>query len=399
MLTKGQHLEALQREVAEHLDVPHVVALSSCTSGLMLVYEALGLQGSVVVPSFTFMATVSSLVWSGLRPIYADVDPDTFNVDPDSVERAITSDTSAIVAVHTFGNPAAIERLEAIAKRHGLKLIFDAAHGFGSTHAGIPLGSQGDAQVFSMSPTKLLVAGEGGIVSTRDEQLAARLCRGREYGIAPGYDSEFAGLNARLAEFNALLARHGLRRLDQDVENRRSLAARFRDQLGNLPGVGLQQIAPDDQSSYKDLAITIDAARFGLNRDQLTRALSAEGIDTRSYFDPPVHRQTAYRHFHSTESSLEQTDRLSARILCLPIWSRMDPSTCDRICEAVRKIHAAADEISAMLATQEGETASPDATPVSNRTSSEHAEASRPTARVVSSLGDGDASLSNGDPS
>ena len=161
-VTKGPYLARFEVAVAEHLGVRHAVAVSSCTTGLMLTFRGLGLTGDVVVPSFTFMATVSAAVWAGLRPVFADVDAGTTNLDPAAVEDVITPATAAIVAVHNFGNPADIAALSDLADRHGLRLIFDAAHGFGARWRGVPVGAQGDAQVYSLSPTKLLIAGEGG---------------------------------------------------------------------------------------------------------------------------------------------------------------------------------------------------------------------------------------------
>jgi dTDP-4-amino-4,6-dideoxygalactose transaminase len=203
MVTKGRHLLNFEQAVAEHLGVRNAVAVSSCTTGLMLTYRCLGLTGEVVIPSFTFMATASALVWAGLKPVFADVDFHTTNLAPAAAEGAITPATSAIVAVHNFGNPADLDALEALAERKGLKLICDAAHGFGAQHQGRPVGSQADVHVFSLSPTKLVIAGEGGIVATNDDELAARVRIGREYGNSGRYDSAFAGMNARLAEFNA----------------------------------------------------------------------------------------------------------------------------------------------------------------------------------------------------
>src|SRR5262249_48212087 len=152
-------------------------------------------QGEIIAPSFTFMATVSAAVWAGLRPVLVDVDRRTHNIDPAAAERAITPKTSAIVAVHNFGNPADIGRLEEIAAKRGLKLVFDAAHGFGAEYQGAPVGPQGDVHVFSLSPTKLVVAGEGGIVATNSDAVADKLRCGREYGMGGGYDSLFAGIN------------------------------------------------------------------------------------------------------------------------------------------------------------------------------------------------------------
>ena len=226
MVTKGEHLKTFEKAVREHLGVKHAIGVSSCTSGLMLTYRGLGLTGDVVVPSFTFMATVSALVWSGLRPVYADVNPGTTNLDPAAAEAAITPQTSAIVAVHNFGNPAEMDALWDVARRHGIKLIFDAAHGFGALYRGKPVGSQADAHVFSLSPTKLLITGEGGIVATNNDDLAEKIIMGREYGNSGNYDSAFAGLNARMPEFNALMGLHSLARLED--------AAATRNQIGGF---------------------------------------------------------------------------------------------------------------------------------------------------------------------
>jgi len=338
MVTKGQYLKEFEEAVAQHLGVKHAVAVSSCTTGLMLTYRGLGLTGDVVVPSFTFMATVSALAWCGLNPIFTDVDAGTTDLDPAAVEAAITPDTTAIVGVHNFGNPAEIEALQEIATRRGLKLVFDAAHGFGARYHDQPVGSQGDAQVFSLSPTKLLISGEGGIVSTNDDRLAAVLRMGREYGNDGHYDSALAGINARMPEFNALMGLKSLALLENAAQTRNETANLYQEVLGKLPGIGFQEVRPGNRSAYKDFSLTIDAQEFGLSRDQLADALAAENIDTRKYYDPPVHRQTAYRHLYSGRL-LPCTDWLAQNSLSLPIWSSMDSPTALGICEAVQRIH------------------------------------------------------------
>lgn len=338
MITKGEILRTFEKAVREHLGVKHAVAVSSCTSGLMLTYRGLGLTGDVVVPSFTFMATVSALVWSGLRPVYADVDPQTTNLDPAAAEAAITPQTSAIVAVHNFGNPAEIDALQEIATRHGLKLIFDAAHGFGALYQGVPVGRQADAHVYSLSPTKLLIAGEGGIVATNNDDLAASILMGREYGNSGNYDSAFAGLNARMPEFNALVGLHSLERLEEAAQTRNQSVEMFQEMLGILPGVGFQAVRPGNRCSYKDLSVTFDPGEFGLSRDELALALAAENIDTRKYYEPPVHRQSAYRHFY-TGQPLPNTEMLASNSLSFPMWSNMEPEVVSGICAAVKRIY------------------------------------------------------------
>jgi dTDP-4-amino-4,6-dideoxygalactose transaminase len=294
------------------------------------------------------MATVSALIWCGLRPVFADVNRDTTNLDPASAEAAITPRTTAIVAIHNFGNPADIAGLQAVADRHGLKLIFDAAHGFGALYQGRPVGSQGDAQVYSLSPTKLLIAAEGGIVATADDRLAAFIRTGREYGNDGNYDSNFPGLNARLPEFNAMLGLKSLGALEAAAESRNAYAGMFQEVMGRLPGIGFQAVSSGDRCSYKDFSITIDATKFGLSRDELAGALAAENIDTRKYYDPPVHRQKAYSQYYDGKP-LPNTEWLAANSLSFPIWSKMDADVLERICAAMERIHMNAPSISRRL--------------------------------------------------
>jgi dTDP-4-amino-4,6-dideoxygalactose transaminase len=348
MVTKGRYLHAFEQAVGEHLGVKHAVAVSSCTTGLMLVYRGLGLTGEVIVPSFTFMATVSALVWNGLKPVFADVDPYTTNLDPRAAEAAITPQTSAIVGVHNFGNPADIRELEALARRHNLKLIFDAAHGFGALYQGKPVGSHGDAQVFSLSPTKLLITGEGGIVATNDDALAKYVRLGREYGNNGSYDSLFAGLNARMPEFNALMGLRSLDLLEEAALNRNETAALYQEGLGSLPGIDFQLVRSGNRNSYKDFSITINADSFGMHRDQLSEALETENIDTRKYYFPPVHRQIAYRGYYH-DRPLPNTDMLADNSLSLPIWSRMEESTALGICKSVQRIQRHAQAIRSQI--------------------------------------------------
>jgi len=346
MVTKGRFLDAFEARLAEYLGAQHAIGVSSCTTGLMLTYRAAGLTGEVIVPSFTFMATVHPLAWDGLMPVFADVDPDTWNLDPVEVEAAITQRTSAIVATHVFGNPADVETLEAIAQRYGLCLIFDAAHGFGSLYRGEPVGRYGDAEVFSSSPTKLLVTGEGGVVSTDDAEIARFVRVGREYGNPGNYDTEFPGLNARMQEFSAILGIRSLEALDENANRRNGLVAIYREELRDVPGLYFQVVCAGNRCSYKDFTVRVVSDEFGLSRDALVTALRAEGIDTRNYYDPPVHLHTAYRHMAGQfAGNLAVTERLAKECVSLPIYSHMEPEKVRRVCEAVRRIHRAAPKI------------------------------------------------------
>ena len=206
VLTDGPYVRRLEEEAATYLGVRHCVAVASCTTGLMLVLRASELSGDVIVPSFTFAATAHAVEWNGLRPSFADIDPGPLTLSPSSVEQAIGVHTSAILATHIFGTPCDVEGLRDVAERNGLRLFFDAAHAFGSTHRGMKVGGFGDAEVFSFSPTKVVVAAEGGLIATNDDLLAERCRIGRNYGNPGDYDCRFVGLNARMSELHAATA-------------------------------------------------------------------------------------------------------------------------------------------------------------------------------------------------
>ncbi|MDZ4779532.1 MAG: DegT/DnrJ/EryC1/StrS family aminotransferase [Planctomycetia bacterium] len=339
MLTRGKYLRAFEEAVAKHLGCKHALAVSSGSSALMLSYQGLGLKGDVIVPSFTFMATVNALIWNNCRPVFVDVLPDTQCIDPEAVEAAITPATTGIVAVHNFGNPVDCDRLEAVAKRHNLKVVYDAAHGFGSLYQGKPVGGQGDAQCFSLSPTKLLIAGEGGIVTTNHDDLAEHVRVGREYGMVPVYDTRFPGLNARMSEMHALVGLRSLTLLEEGVQRRQELVALFKRELATVPGLGYQTILPGDRCSYKDFSITVNPQEFGLTAPQLAKALKHDNVDNRQYWVPPVHQQSAYRRFAPSAETLHNTNWLADVSLSLPIWSRMDDDVVIGICRAIQQIH------------------------------------------------------------
>lgn len=357
-LTKGGHLAEFERRVADHLGVRHAIGVSSCTVGLMLAYQALGLGREVLLPSFTFMATAHALKWSGGVPVFVDVDPERWDIDPRAVEARITARTCAIVGVHVFGNPAPVEALERIARKYQLRLVFDSAHGFGSLHDGMPVGRYGDVEVFSTSPTKLLTTGEGGVVATDNDDTAESVRAGREYGNLGAYDCRDPGLNGRMPELSALLGIRALDWLGRHAERRNQIAYLYRQRLSRIPGLSFQEVSPDDRSSYKDFSLTVDPARFGLTRDELVMSLRAEGIETRNYYDPPVHRLQAYRHVAAgpLDGTLPVTEALASRITSLPLYYAMEDETVEGICTAIQRLHTHAEAVHHAIA-RDGSTA------------------------------------------
>lgn len=348
-LTNGRTVAELEEAAAGLLDVPHVVAVANCTAGLMLCLQALGARGPVVMPGFTFAATAHAAVWAGGGPVFAEVSADSLTLDADDAERRLKdSGAAALMATHVYGTPCRVERLGEIAEAAGVPLVYDAAHALGSSRAGRPVGGFGSAEVFSMSPTKVAPAGEGGLVATRDADLAATLRIARDYGNPGDYDCLFPGLNARLSELHAAVGLSSLARLPERVAHRGALAAEFASVVDGLPGLRLPVVDEGDVSTFKDLTLIVDEEAFGLGAQALGAALRAEGVDSRRYFHPPVQRQRAYRSLGQSES-LPRTDELSRAVLTVPLWSHMDSETVRRTARAVVRIQRHAERVRAAL--------------------------------------------------
>jgi dTDP-4-amino-4,6-dideoxygalactose transaminase len=343
MLTNGPLVRQFEAEVAARLGVPHVVAVASCTAGLMLVYQALSRPGTAaVMPSFTFSATAHAARWAGAVPRFADCDVSTCQLDVTDAKGRLDG-ASLLVGTHVFGAPCTPEEVEELGRSAGVPVVFDAAHGFGATRGGRPLGTFGDAEVFSLSPTKPMTSGEGGIVATRDAALAERVRLGVDYGNPGDYDTRFAGLNARMSELHAAVGLESLVDLDEHLAVRRALADRYRVALAGIPGVTPQAVDPGDASTYKDFTVIVDESAFGLDRDTVARALKAEGVDTRPYFHPAVHRQEAYADL--APADLPRTDWLADRVISLPLWRAMPPTAVSTIADVLGNLAGHADEI------------------------------------------------------
>lgn len=340
-LTNGPTVAALEERVAAEIGVSHVVAVSSCTSGLMLVLQALGATGRVVMPSFTFAASAHAVVWAGGSPDFAEVDPRTCTLDPADAA-GLVDGASAMTATHVYGTPCDVEALQAVADGAGIPLVYDAAHALGSRRRGVPVGGFGAAEVFSLSPTKVVVAGEGGLVATSDAGLAEACRLGRDYGNGGDYDCRFPGLNARMSELHAAVALASLEGLGRTVAHRGALAARFAAEIADLPGLVPAAVPEGDTSTYKDLTVIVDPGLFGLDAPALARALRADGVDSRRYYHPPIHRQKAYAGRWPQRRDLPVTELLSSRVLTLPLWSHMTHDQVALLAGTVARIHASA---------------------------------------------------------
>ena len=339
VLTDGPTVRRLEERAAEYLGVRHCIAVASCTAGLMLVLRASEVSGDVVIPSFSFGATAHAVSWNGLRPVFADIDPETLTLAPDDVQRVVGVRVAAILATHLYGAPCDVDGLRDVAERHGVALFFDAAHAFGARRGGRMVGGFGAAEVFSLTPTKTLIGGEGGIIATNDDLLAERCRVGRNYGNPGDYDCRFVGLNARMSELHAVLALASFEDLEERIERRNVLAERCRLALGEVEGITFPLVRPEDRSTFKDLTILVDTRSFGATADELAAALAAEGVETRRYYSPPIHRMRAYRSL-GVGAELPITDIAAASALTLPLWSDMDDVHIDAMARAIARFRA-----------------------------------------------------------
>ncbi len=318
LTNNGPMVQEFERRIAEHLGVKHCVAMCNGTIALEIGIRALGLEGEVIVPSWTFVATAHALYWQGITPVFADINPDTHNLDPDAVRRMITPRTTGIIGVHLWGRAAPIDELQAIADEHGLKLMFDAAHAFGSTYKGQTIGRFGACEVLSFHATKAFNSLEGGAVVTNDDALAEAMRLMRNFGFA-GYDNVIhPGTNGKMIEICAAM---GLTNHDGHAEvvtcNKRTHAA-YRAALAGIPEISVLVYDPAEQNSHHYVVIEVDKSSAA-TRDKIVAALQAENILARKYFWPGAHMMKPYRDlFPHSGLLLPMTEQLAERVIVLP---------------------------------------------------------------------------------
>lgn len=325
----AEHSQGLEALASDELGVDHVLAVSSGDAGLMLLLRALDLAAGspCFVADFTFQSTVNAPVWAGLRPVLVDVDPHTFCMDPGALAEAVARHPGpgVVLPTHTFGNPCDVEALEAVAASAGLRLVFDAAHAYGSRRAGASSGALGEAAVFSLSATKLVTSAEGGLIATDDADLADRLRYLRGYGFQHDYRSVAIGMNGKMSELHAALGELTLARIGDAVARRQEIVARYRSGLGDA--VGWQVVAPADVCTYKDVSVVV-----GSEAPEVGEAMAAAGIATKRYF-VPLHEQRPYAAF--ADGPLPVSRRLHETSLCLPAFGELTDEQIDRVCSCL----------------------------------------------------------------
>jgi dTDP-4-amino-4,6-dideoxygalactose transaminase len=333
----GPYVREFEGRIAELSGAAHAIAVSNGTTGLEIAIRAAGLAGEVIVPSFTFAATVHALHWLGIKPVFCDIDPATHCLDPDRLEALITPRTTGILGVHLWGRPCEVDRLQAIADRRGLKLLFDAAHALACSWRGRPIGQFGLAEIFSFHATKFLNSFEGGAIVTNDDALAAKLRLMRNFGFA-GYDRvDDAGINGKMHEFSAAAGLTNLESVAAFIAANRRNYESYRDELRDIPGLSLLEYDERERCNYQYIVVEIDEAVCQVRRDLLVEVLWAENVLARRYFYPGCHRVEPYRSLNPDAGArLPATEAVAERVLLLPTGSTIQAADVRAICEILR---------------------------------------------------------------
>jgi dTDP-4-amino-4,6-dideoxygalactose transaminase len=318
LTNNGPMVQEFERRIAEHLGVKHCVAMCNGTIALEIAIRALKLEGEVIVPSWTFIATAHALYWQGITPVFADIDPVTHNLDPDAVRRMITPRTAGIIGVHLWGRPAPIDELQAVADAHGLKLMFDAAHAFGCSYRGRTIGNFGACEVLSFHATKVLNSMEGGAVVTNNDALAEAMRLMRNFGFS-GYDNVIhPGTNGKMPEINAAMGLVNLDALPQFIAANRQNYHAYAEVFTGIDGLTLLEYDVASSPNYQYVVIEVNPD-FPATRDEVVAALQAENILARKYFRPGCHSMQPYRElFPHAGLMLRGTREVANRVVVLP---------------------------------------------------------------------------------
>lgn len=332
----GVKHQELRAELARYLGVEGFDLLINGHMAIELSLQALRLNGEVITTPFTFASTTQAIVRSGLTPVFCDIDPITFNLDPAKIERLITPNTCAILPVHVYGNVCNVEEIARIAKNHSLKVLYDAAHAFGVRYKGKGIGTYGDAACFSFHATKVFHTVEGGGVCFHDEAFGERVAKLKYYGYGSGglEAVDELGTNAKLDEFRSAMGLCNLRYVDREIEKRAKVVKRYRERLSCVDGLRLNPIQEDVQPNYAYFPVVFDEKAFGADRNQVLETLKLNHIMARKYFYPLTSTFPCYKGKYNAASTPIAL-YISEHVLTLPLYADLDICDVDRICDVV----------------------------------------------------------------
>ncbi|MBQ1784366.1 MAG: DegT/DnrJ/EryC1/StrS family aminotransferase [Gammaproteobacteria bacterium] len=336
----GPFHRQLELALCEHLGVPHLALVTNATIGLVTALQALRITGEVITTPYSFVATAHSLIWNGITPVFVDVDPETLNIDPGKIEAAITSRTTAIMAVHCYGNPCNVKEIQNIADRYNLRVIYDAAHAFGVGNADGSVLCHGDLSVLSFHATKVFNTFEGGAIICPDEKTKMRIDRLKNFGFTDEVTVVAPGINGKMSEINAAFGLLQLKHLGEALARRSEIDCTYREQLSDVPGIRCLSPSysmPDGYSSNYSYFPIIIGDDYGMSRDELYQKLKDNNVFSRRYFYPLISDFPMYRCFQSAQrANLPVAAAASDRVLCLPIYPAMQDVDQQRVIKLIK---------------------------------------------------------------
>lgn len=346
LTNNGPILQRFTKELCNFFETDNICLFNNGTLALQIALQGMGISGEVITTPFTFVATTHSLFWNKIRPVFVDIEPEYYTLDPEKVEAAITPWTTAILAVHVYGHPCKLNKLADIARRHNLKLIYDAAHAFGVKVGNKPIADFGDLSMFSFHSTKLFHSIEGGMLIFREAGLKGLFDYLKNFGFKNEVEVVMPGTNAKMNEMQALMGIHVLKYLQEIIEKRARITDIYRKRLKEVPGIRLvPSLSSDISYNHAYMPIEVDELEFGMSRDALYEKLQEWNVYTRRYFYPLICDYPCYRSI-SVNGSLTVARRVADRILTLPIYDSLKLSDVETICEIIMSLQRGKSEIS-----------------------------------------------------
>ncbi|HPD60178.1 MAG TPA: DegT/DnrJ/EryC1/StrS family aminotransferase [Thermodesulfobacteriota bacterium] len=332
----GPFHQELEKKLADYLGVEHLALFANGTLALVTALQALRITGEVITTPFSFVATAHSLLWNGIKPVFVDIHPETFNLDPNEIESAITPHTTAILPVHVYGKPCDVEKIQNIADIYGLKVIYDAAHAFGVNYKGESLLKHGDLSTLSFHATKVFTTFEGGAIVCSDAKTKKRIDDLKNFGFHDEVTVVAPGINAKMNEFQAALGLLQLKYIDKAINRRCEIDKRYREELSSIPGIFYPALPADTKYNYAYFPILIEKD-YPLSRDELNEKLRQYGIFPRRYFYPLISEFPMYRGLPSAaQSNLPIAKEVAYKVLCLPIHPALEDESITRIISIIR---------------------------------------------------------------
>lgn len=341
LTNNGPCHQTFEEKLKKYLGVEHLNLFVNGTIALLVALQALRINsGEVITTPFTFPASTHVLHWNRIRPVFCDIEPKTFNIDPEQIERHISSETKAILGVHVYGNPCNVEAIQAIADRHGLQVIYDAAHAFGVKIEDRSILEYGDISALSFHATKLFSTIEGGALAPTTQGQYDRIQFLKNFGIADEETVIGPGINGKMNEFQAAFGLMSLEQVDKEIEDRKEIAMLYRRNLKEIPGISVLQDIPDVRHNYAYFPILVDEDVFGFSRDQLFQLLRECNIFARKYFYPLCSNYPCYASLPSAKSeNLPTAERISKQVLCLPMYGELNTKIVENLCNIVSHLH------------------------------------------------------------